>query len=72
MSMSEKRGRGRPELPASERRHAYAITLNAKEREAIALAAKAAGVSMAVWCRATLLAAAAQADSIHPSIRMNG
>jgi hypothetical protein len=46
---------GRPKLPKDEVRKVFPIRLNAKEREIVKQAAKAAGLGPAEWARKKLL-----------------
>lgn len=57
------RARGRPKLPASEKRAEYVrVFLNPAEREAIERAAAAAGQSPPAWARERLVKAARRAN----------
>ncbi len=56
-----KRGRGRPPVPAKEKKvYRLLMRLSSKQRSAICATAERAGLSWAAWARMVLLAAVAR------------
>ena len=59
MTINEKRGRGRPPIPESERRGNYpTVPLSDSELSEIQVAAERSGSMLATWMREVLLRAA--------------
>lgn len=64
-----KRGRGRPALPAVERRRNMGLQVSQVEREQLERAAAAAGLGLSVFIRNSALQAAADIEKLPPSSR---
>lgn len=64
MTINQKRGRGRPPIPESERRGNYpTVPLSDGELAEIQAAAERSGSMLATWMRDVLLRAARRANS---------